>query len=93
MNERARRNGRRPSRRSLWRVAVVVGAAVLGFLLGVTPALAHAVLVSSFPEDGATVAGPPTQVQLTFDESVQLISGVTRSSPQPGCAPTPVIRS
>ncbi|HZI98915.1 MAG TPA: copper resistance CopC family protein, partial [Actinomycetales bacterium] len=51
--------------------AVVVGLLVLGVgLLGAVPASAHNVLRSSTPADGAVVATPPADVQLTFDQSV-----------------------
>lgn len=52
------------------RVAVVVLAGVLALLLGPAPAWAHTELRSSTPADGASVAQPPSQVELTFSEEV-----------------------
>ncbi|MDQ4092652.1 MAG: copper resistance protein CopC, partial [Actinomycetota bacterium] len=50
-------------------VATVV-CAVLGALVGAGSAVAHAVLISSDPGQGAVVATPPTTVSLTFSEPV-----------------------
>jgi methionine-rich copper-binding protein CopC len=47
---------------------VLVG--VLAALVLATPALAHAELVSSTPEDGAVLDTPPTTVTLTFSEGL-----------------------
>ncbi len=38
--------------------------------IGVTPARAHALLVSSIPADNATLTTPPSQVELYFSEAV-----------------------
>ncbi len=38
--------------------------------IGVTPARAHALLVSSIPADNATLTTPPSQVELFFSEAV-----------------------
>jgi len=49
------------------------GAVALGILLVLVialPALAHADLVSSTPEDGAVLEAPPTSVTLTFSEGL-----------------------
>lgn len=50
-------------------VALAVGlvAAVAGLGLGVLPAAAHASLISSTPEDGATLDDSPAAVVLEFD--------------------------
>ena len=47
-------------------------------LLFATPAAAHAELVSITPANGAQLKTPPTQVQMTFTESVNLIDGGIR---------------
>ena len=57
-------------------LAACVGCAfgLLLVLLGpASPASAHAALVGSDPADGAIVPNPPSQITLTFSESVQLI--------------------
>jgi copper transport protein len=52
--------------------AALVGAVILGGVLGfATPAFAHAQLLGTSPSSGAVVATPPTQVVLTFGETVQ----------------------
>ncbi|MBN9189671.1 MAG: copper resistance protein CopC, partial [Microbacterium sp.] len=64
-----RGGGRRASLASAAAVAVLV----LWQLLAVAaPASAHAVLVSSDPQDGSRVTSAPTRVTFTFDEAVQL---------------------
>jgi copper transport protein len=55
-------------------VALVAGLFGLG-LLTATSASAHAVVVSSDPEDGARLAAAPSTVSVTFDESVGLGGG------------------
>lgn len=53
--------------------ALAVVVLILWQLLATaSPAAAHAVLVSSNPEDGARLAKAPAQVTFTFDEAVQL---------------------
>lgn len=52
-------------------LASLLLAGVLVLLTG-TPALAHASLIESDPEDGAVVATLPEQVVLTFNEPVRL---------------------
>ncbi|HZR01443.1 MAG TPA: copper resistance protein CopC [Chloroflexota bacterium] len=47
------------------------GLAILAALLLVTPALAHAVVASSDPADGAVLAVPPTAIVVRFSEPVQ----------------------
>ncbi len=49
---------------------VTVVCALLGVLVGAGSAAAHAVLISSDPEQGAVVATAPTTVSLTFSEPV-----------------------
>ncbi|NEE03799.1 copper resistance CopC family protein [Phytoactinopolyspora halotolerans] len=54
------------------RTAVTVAlTAVLAFALGTPTASAHSSLVSSSPEDGATVEEQPGTVELVFNENVQ----------------------
>jgi methionine-rich copper-binding protein CopC len=59
-----------PDRRST-RAARTVAALAAGLVLALvaTPASAHDELRSSLPADGATVAQPPGQVVLTFEEA------------------------
>lgn len=44
--------------------------AVAGLGLGVPPAAAHASLIASTPDDGATVNQAPTEVVLEFDDDI-----------------------
>lgn len=44
--------------------------ALLCLVLGAGPAAAHASLVGSDPEDGATLATSPTSITLTFTENI-----------------------
>ena len=56
------------------RVGAALVAALLALLTavaGATPALAHNVLVSSGPADGATLDTAPDQVSFTFDQPIQ----------------------
>jgi copper transport protein len=46
---------------------------LLPWLLPSGPAWAHAALVSTVPQDGAVLAGPPAGIELRFDEAVSLI--------------------
>ena len=60
------------------RVAVFVGllfAASAALLLPAAPASAHAALESTSPAAGAVVNAPPSQVVLTFSESVRKVPG------------------
>lgn len=54
------------------RLALVLGLALLGTAVGVSPAAAHAQLISSDPADGSVVATAPAEVTLTFNEPVRL---------------------
>lgn len=58
-------------------VFVVVLAAFLTLFTAV-PAWAHATLVGSNPSDGAVVADAPTQIALTYDESVGTAAGAVK---------------
>ncbi|MCW2525806.1 MAG: copC [Pseudonocardiales bacterium] len=63
----------------LIRLAAATLIAVFGiFLLGTTPASAHATVVSSVPVDGSNAAAGPAEVSITFDESVGLNPGYVR---------------
>jgi methionine-rich copper-binding protein CopC len=53
------------------RLAVLLGLSAVWLLLSSAPALAHARLLETYPADGATVAKPPEQVQLRFNEAVE----------------------
>ncbi|HEX6335481.1 MAG TPA: copper resistance CopC family protein [Jiangellaceae bacterium] len=53
------------------RRTLVLVVAVAGVVLSATPAAAHATLVGSEPEDGATLTKPPAEVTLEFSEPVQ----------------------
>lgn len=57
--------------RSWLRVAAVAVLAGLGLLLGAAPAFAHTRLVSSSPADGSSVAAPPAQVTLVFNQEMK----------------------
>lgn len=54
-------------------LAAVATAAIaaVGLGAGATPAAAHAYLVDSTPQDGATVDEPPTEIVLEFNEPIQ----------------------
>jgi copper transport protein len=54
-------------RRAVWLLLVVI----LYSAWGVTPVLAHAILVRSNPAANAVLAQPPVQVELSFSESVE----------------------
>jgi copper transport protein len=72
------------------RVALLGTLAVLFALLFATPAAAHAELVSITPANGAQLKTPPTQVQMTFTESVNLIDDGIRLVDDAGATvPTP----
>jgi copper transport protein len=55
------------------RVALLATLAVLGSLLLASPAAAHAELVDIAPANGAQLTRPPTEVRMTFTESVNLV--------------------
>jgi copper transport protein len=69
----------------------LLGALTVWFsLLLATPAAAHAELVNISPANGAQLKTPPTQVQMTFTESVNLIDGGIRLVDEVGrTVPTP----
>ena len=55
------------------RVALAATLAVLLSLLFASPAAAHAELVNTTPANGTQLTKPPTEVQMTFTESVNLL--------------------
>jgi methionine-rich copper-binding protein CopC len=72
------------------RIALLGTLAVLFSLLFATPAAAHAELVNISPANGAQRKTPPTQVQMTFSEKVNLIDGGIRLVDEVGrTVPTP----
>ena len=63
----------------------IVPAAVLlgGWLLGVAPAAAHALVVGSNPQAGARVARAPAELRVAFSEAVRPLGpGLTLQGPQ-----------
>ena len=62
----------RPRLRSLAGALIGVLAGVVLALLPLTPAQAHASLLSSDPEEGAVLPTAPASARLTFDESISL---------------------
>jgi len=60
------------------RVVVSIIFAVLFGLLFASPAAAHAELLKMTPANGAELTRPPTEVQMTFTESVNLITNGIR---------------
>jgi copper resistance protein C len=61
-------------------LALLLGAAAT--VVTATPAFAHAELIASTPAEGAALAAPPEQVQLTFSEPVTLAANpVTVAGP------------
>ena len=72
------------------RVALSATLAVLFALLFASPAAAHAELVNMTPPNGAQLATPPTEVQMTFTESVNLVEDGIHLVDQLGATvPTP----
>ena len=72
------------------RVALSATLAVLFALLFASPAAAHAELVNMTPANGAQLATPPTEVQMTFTESVNLVDDGIHLVDQLGATvPTP----
>ena len=72
------------------RVAISATLAVLFALLFASPAAAHAELVNITPANGAQLARPPTEVQMTFTESVNLVNDGIHLVDQLGATvPTP----
>jgi copper transport protein len=60
------------------RIALLGTLAVLLTLLFASPAAAHAELATINPANGTQLSEPPTKVQMTFTESVNLIGGGIR---------------
>ena len=72
------------------RVALSATLAVLFALLFASPAAAHAELVNITPPNGAQLATPPIEVQMTFTESVNLVDDGIHLVDQLGATvPTP----
>jgi copper transport protein len=74
------------------RVTLLATLAVLFSLLFVSPAAAHAELLSTTPANGDQLTKPPTKIQMTFTESVNLVDdgirlvdhvGATVRTPEP----------
>jgi methionine-rich copper-binding protein CopC len=59
------------TRLSTWRLAALFGLSAAWLFLLCGPALAHARLMETYPTDGGTLAEPPEQVQLLFNEPVE----------------------
>src|SRR5258705_7091461 len=55
---------------TITRIRCLLAAALLS--VAVSPALAHAVLVKSDPQDGQVLAAAPPSVRLSFNEPVQV---------------------
>ena len=55
------------------RVTILATLVVLFSLLFASPASAHAELVNTTPANGEQLTSPPTEIQMTFTESVNLI--------------------
>jgi copper transport protein len=72
------------------RVALSATLAVFFVLLFASPAAAHAELVNISPANGAQLTRPPTEVRMTFTESVNLVDDGIRLIGHIGAAvPTP----
>ena len=72
------------------RTALSAALAVLFALLFASPAAAHAELVDVSPASGAQLERPPSEVRLTFTESVNLITDGIRLLDEDGASvPTP----
>jgi copper resistance protein C len=54
-----------------WRLAALFGLSAVWLLLSCCPALAHARPVETYPTDGGTLAEPPEQVQILFNEPIE----------------------
>jgi copper resistance protein C len=59
------------TRPSTWRLAALFGLSAAWLFLLCGPALAHARLVETYPTDGGTLAEPPEQVQILFNEPIE----------------------
>lgn len=70
------------------RTAVAVAVLLATVLGGASPARAHAVLLQTSPAGGYSVAGPVSQIRLTFSEPVAASADAVRIS-----GPTPGLRS
>jgi copper transport protein len=76
------------------RAALLATLAVLFSVVFVSPAAAHAELVNTSPPNGAQLARSPTEVRMTFTESVHLVDGSIRLVDQVGATvrtPTPTV--
>jgi copper transport protein len=72
------------------RMALAATLAVLLSLLFVSPAAAHAELVNTTPANGAQLTKPPSKVQMTFTESVNLLpDGIRLVDGAGAVVPTP----
>jgi copper transport protein len=72
------------------RVALLATLGVLWSLLLASPAAAHAELVKIAPANGAQLTRPPTEVRMTFTESVNLVDDGIRLVDHVGATvPTP----
>jgi copper transport protein len=72
------------------RVALLATLAAVWSFLFASPALAHAELVSMTPANGAQLTGPPTEVRMTFTESINLVDNGIRLVDHVGAdVPTP----
>ena len=75
-----------PTVRVLLRTVVALVVTGVLLLMAAQAASAHAELVSTTPQDGATLEEPPAEVVLTFNEPVQLLEDSTRLFPGDGSA-------
>jgi copper transport protein len=76
------------------RAALLATLAVLLSVVFASPAAAHAELVNTSPSNGAQLARSPTEVRMTFTESVHLVDGGIRLVDQVGATvrtPTPSV--
>ena len=72
------------------RITLLAALAALFSLLLASPAAAHAELVDTTPANGAKLTRPPTEIQMTFTESVNLVDDGIRLVDHVGAAvPTP----
>jgi methionine-rich copper-binding protein CopC len=53
------------------RLAALLGSSAVWLVLVCAPVMAHATLIETYPTDRNTLAEPPEQVQLRFDEPVE----------------------
>ena len=67
------------------RVTILATLVVLFSLLFASPASAHAELVNTTPANGEQLTNPPTEIQMTFTESVNLIDDGIRLDRRRGC--------